>query len=182
MSGEDDYLAIGIVTRSHGLKGEVVVELVPGARESLEGVERLWMKEESGLVELHLLRIQQVGRSQVFRFEGYKKRERGDTLRGKQLWALREDLDMPEGDVPVEDMIGMEVRLEDGSILGALVDVLATGANDVYVVRGERGEWVLPAIDEVVQELDLGARRITVRLLPGLEPSPSREPGKGHGA
>lgn len=182
MSEADDYLAIGTVTRSHGLKGEVVVDLVPGARESLEGVERVWYQGEGGLTELRILKIQQVGRSQVFRFEGYKKREVGDTLRGKELLARREDLDIPEGDVPVDDLLGFEVRLEDGTVLGALADVLMTGANDVYVVHGERGEWVLPATDEVVLGLDMEARRITVRLLPGLEPTPTRSQGGGHGA
>jgi len=65
-------------------------------------------------------------------------------------------------------LVGCEVRTEDGRVLGALADVLETGAHPVYVVRGER-EWMLPAVESVVKRVDLEAGVVTVALIPGLE-------------
>ena len=170
MISPDDYLSVGVVTRSHGLKGEVVVDTEPGATDFLTALPPLWILDGEEPVRLELKKIQQVSRRFVFRFEGYRKREVGDRLIGKRLWAKRSDLEMPEGAYAVHDLLGIAVRLEDGAVLGTLADVLLTGANDVYVVRGERGEWYLPATDQVVLEMDLGARTMTVKLLPGMEP------------
>jgi 16S rRNA processing protein RimM len=66
-------------------------------------------------------------------------------------------------------LIGMTVRTEEGTELGRIANILETGARDVYVVSGRRGEILLPAIEEVVREVDLAAGVMTVRLLPGLE-------------
>ena len=170
MIREDDYLPVGVVTRSHGLKGEVVVDIEPGADQSLGGMPWLWILDEDEPRGLKMLRMQWVGKRLVIRFEGYKKRELGDTLIGKSLWVLPGDLEVADGAVPVQELLGFEVRLEDGSVLGELTDVLRTGANDVYVVRGDRGEWYLPVTEEVVLSLDLAERRALVRLLPGMEP------------
>ena len=175
MIREDEYLPVGVVTRSHGLKGEVVVDIEPGADQSLGGLPNLWILEGDEPRPLTLLRIQAISRRLVFRFEGYKKREQGDTLRGKTLWVRSEDLEVSEGAVSVRELLGFEVRLEDGSLLGELTDVLRTGANDVYVVRGDRGEWYLPVTGEVVLSLDSEARRAVIRLLPGMEPQPGND-------
>lgn len=65
-------------------------------------------------------------------------------------------------------IIGVNVETEAGESLGKVVQVLETGANDVFVVRGPLGEVLLPAIDEVVRGLDLATGRMVVHLLPGL--------------
>lgn len=170
MISPEEFLSVGVVTRSHGLKGEVVVDTEPGATDFLTALPPLWILEGEEPRRLELKKIQQVSRRFVFRFEGYRKREVGDQLIGKRLWVRRSDMQMPEGAHAVEDLLGLVVRLEDGSVLGTLLDVLLTGANDVYVVRGVRGEWYLPATDQVVQAMDLEARTMTVKLLPGMEP------------
>ena len=66
------------------------------------------------------------------------------------------------------ELIGLEVRTEAGRVLGTLEQVITTGANPVYVVRGER-EWLVPASPGVVRRVDLDARVVTVELPAGLE-------------
>ncbi len=68
----------------------------------------------------------------------------------------------------VKDLDGCAVVTESGETLGLLKDVYPTGANDVFVVRGEQREYLVPALKDVVLEIDLAARRILVRLPPGL--------------
>ena len=65
-------------------------------------------------------------------------------------------------------LVGCEVRTEEGRVLGALESVMASGAHPIYVVRGER-EWMIPAVPSVVRNVDLKAGVITVALIPGLE-------------
>lgn len=84
---------------------------------------------------------------------------------------------LPEGRYFIFDVIGMSVQTEDGEGLGAVDEVIRTPANDVFVVRGPRGEILLPAIASVVLSVDAAARRIVVRLLPGLlDDEPPRAP------
>ncbi len=66
--------------------------------------------------------------------------------------------------------IGLAVYTDEDEHLGEVPDVLETGANDVYVVQGPRGEILLPAIDECIVDVDIDAGRMTVRLMDGLLP------------
>ena len=171
MSPGPEYLRLGTVTRSHGLRGQVVVEALAGAYPLPRGARtvRVFGDEPRTLT---LERAQEVGRSVVLRFAELERREDSDRLRGAELYLVRAELETAPDAVPTDDLLGFVVRLEDGAELGVLEDIWYTGANDVYVVRGPGGEWLLPATDQVVRELNPEERRITVRLLPGLEPTP----------
>lgn len=74
----------------------------------------------------------------------------------------------PEPNYFVRDLDGCEVLTETGESLGLLKDVLPTGANDVFVVRKDEREYLVPALKDVVLKIDLESRRIVVRLPPGL--------------
>ncbi|MBI5837942.1 MAG: 16S rRNA processing protein RimM [Candidatus Eisenbacteria bacterium] len=177
MSPGPEYLRLGTVTRSHGLRGQVVVDALPGAWPLPEGVRSVWVfREEEEPRRFTLERAQEIGRSLVLRLAELARREDSDRLRGAELWLERAEIQVSADELATDDMLGLGVFLEDGSPLGRLEDIWSTGANDVYVVRGPRGEWLLPAIDQVVLGIDLEARRVTVRLLPGLEPTPGGAP------
>jgi 16S rRNA processing protein RimM len=75
---------------------------------------------------------------------------------------------LEEGEYYHFQLIGVRVETEDGEWLGQVAKVLETRAHDVYVVRGPRGEVLLPAVDELVLELDLESKRMVVHLLPGM--------------
>jgi 16S rRNA processing protein RimM len=93
-------------------------------------------------------------------------------LRGYWLFVDEEEaVELEEGTFFVHDILGLSVHTEEGALLGAVADVLFTGANEVYVVQGKdlpQGEVLLPAIEDVIRAVDLEAGRMTVRLLPGL--------------
>jgi 16S rRNA processing protein RimM len=75
---------------------------------------------------------------------------------------------LPEGTYYHGDLIGLRVVTEEGRELGRIVDILETGANDVYVVHGEGSEWLLPATKEVVRKVDLAREIMLVHLLEGM--------------
>ena len=81
-----------------------------------------------------------------------------------------EAIPLEEGEYYYFQLVGLTVETESGERLGRLAEVLETGANDVYVVRGPRGEVLLPAVEDVIRQVDLESRRVVVRLLPGMLP------------
>ncbi len=86
------------------------------------------------------------------------------------MWVKRSDLgDLPEGVYYIADLIGLEVYTDKGELLGIVDDIYSTGANDIYVVKNEMGKQkLLPGTHEVLKEINLEAKRITVHLLEGL--------------
>ena len=103
------------------------------------------------------------------KLKGIDDRNAAESLRGKVLFvdeAHRAKL--PEGEYFVHDVLGLAVREEGGTDLGTVADVLRYPASDVYVVRGDRGEILIPAVKEFVRSVDLGARTMTVRLIEGM--------------
>jgi 16S rRNA processing protein RimM len=100
-----------------------------------------------------------------------RDRNAAETLRDQLVQIAREDATPLEpGQFYEYQIVGLDVVTTDGEPLGQVVQVLSTGANDVYVVQAPRGEVLLPARAEVVRAIDLDAGTMTVALLPGLLP------------
>jgi 16S rRNA processing protein RimM len=105
----------------------------------------------------------------LLKLGGCDDRNSADELRGLLVQIPIEDaVPLEEGEYYHFQLVGVRVETEDGEWLGQVAEVLQTGANDVYVVRGPRGEILLPAVESVVFELDLDSKRMVVHLLPGL--------------
>jgi 16S rRNA processing protein RimM len=102
---------------------------------------------------------------------GITSREAAAELQGAVLQVRREDaVTLPAGQFFWSDVIGLRVEDVAGASIGTVVDILSTGSNDVYVVRGELGEVLVPAIKDVVKEIAPEQGRVVVDLLPGLLP------------
>jgi 16S rRNA processing protein RimM len=107
-------------------------------------------------------------------FQGYDTPEQAGELRNQILYtSVADQPALEEGKYYHHELLGLQVYGDEGGLLGTLVDILETGANDVYVVRPENGpEILLPAIDEVILEISLKKKAMRVHLLPGLIPAP----------
>ncbi len=169
-------VSVGRVSSVHGLQGELKVQSLTDFPNRFDKGARLWLDGKPHVVERS--RVQQ---SLVYlKLEGIDDRTIAETLRGKELQVPQAQPIYEKDRYYQHEIIGLDVVEADGSVLGKLFDVMATGANDVYVVRGERGELLLPAIDDVVTSIDPRAGRITVNLLPGLEFVAARPPRPRH--
>ena len=155
---------VGLIRSPHGLRGEVKVESLTDFPERFDPGATVWLDGAPLKVE----RSRWQGRSLVLKLEGIDDRMGAERLRGKELRAppLAE---LGEDTYYRDDLIGLKVVDALGEPLGALADIFPTGSNDVYVVRGPRGELLLPAIDDVIKEIDLAGRRIVVEVIEGLE-------------
>jgi 16S rRNA processing protein RimM len=147
-----DRIAVGLVRGLHGLDGAVRVEpLTDNPDRFVAGAELLVDGEEAPLT------ITWTGPSKpgvLVRFEGVSSREAAERLRDRYLEVAAEQV-LPEGSWYWHQIVGLAVTTREGTALGNVVDIFRAGEAEVYVVRGgERGEVLIPAIADVVVELD----------------------------
>ncbi|MBI3978046.1 MAG: 16S rRNA processing protein RimM [Chloroflexi bacterium] len=159
------FLTIGRVAAPWGLHGEVKVEVWTEFPERFERTASVYLDETPYRVERsHLHR----GRA-VLKLAGVETIGDADRLRGKLVEVpVEAAVPLPPGHYYHYQIVGLLVVTTAGEPLGRIAEILATGANDVYVVRGGRREVLVPAIRDVVKEIDLDAGRVVVEPLPGM--------------
>ena len=168
----DEHLAIGLIVGVHGLRGEVKIELHTDFPERFTAGVLLNLGEGLNQAEIASARMHKG--HMLVRFVGINRREEAEALRGQWIFLHESEAkDLADDIYWIHDLVGLQVRTVDDDVLGEIVDVLATGANDVYLVRTQapfnRGrDLLLPAIAEVVQEVDLTGGRMIVVLPTGL--------------
>jgi len=105
----------------------------------------------------------------LLRFEGVPDRDGAEAFRGQLVYIRRRDaVPLEEGEYYFHQLENIRVVTDEGEELGQLVNFIETGANDVYIVHGPRGELLLPAIPEVILHVDVAAHIMTVHLIEGL--------------
>ena len=169
-----ELVRIGRISRAHGLKGEVI--LVGSSLTALElhKIGRFTWRGRGGVtLALTLETARPAHDRTLVRFAGYADRDRAQSLAAGELLAEPARLPDPGPGVAYSfQLIGLEVRTVAGRRLGTLEEVISTGANPVYVVRGER-EWLVPASPGVVKQVDMAARTLLVELPAGIEDLPA---------
>lgn len=167
----DRYLTVGRVVRPHGVRGALLVEPVSDRIRSIQaGMDILLSEGEETYTVIDLHPHKQ---RYLVKLESCRDREQAEQLRGAQLLVALHDLPpLEEGVYYYWQILDMNVHTVDGEELGQVVEIIETGANDVYVVKTPAGgELLLPAIKDVIQNVDLDEKVITVELLPGLDPT-----------
>lgn len=169
---EPRYLLVGRVLRPHGVRGELRVKIITDYPERLVQHAHFYLAHSNSPEIVHRYPVEGLRlhkKALLLKLDGCDDRNAADELRGMLVQIPVEDaVPLEEGEYYLFQLIGVRVETESGEWLGQVVKVIETGANDVYVVRGPRGEVLLPAVDEVVLELDLESKHMVVRLLPGL--------------
>jgi 16S rRNA processing protein RimM len=161
------FLAVAKVRRPFGVKGELLLKILTDFPKRLMQQERLYVGEEKTFYGVESIRRH--GREWLLRLEGIADRDAAERLRGGILYSRLDDLPpLPEGVYYLHQIEGLEVLTEAGENLGTVREVLKTGANDVYVVKGDSGEILLPAIPQVIRAVRLAEGRMIVRMMEGL--------------
>lgn len=166
-SGAPTHLVVGRILAPWGLRGEAKTAILTDFPDRFSLLDHVYLGEELEPAQLEGSRLH--GRFVLLKFQGVDHREAVDRLRGKLVQIeVKQALPLEEGTYYVHQIVGLEVWTVGGECLGLVDDVLFTGSNEVYLVKNLKGEILIPAIAEVVQEVDLEAGRLTVRLLEGL--------------
>ena len=162
-----EYLEAGKIVTTHGIRGEVKIMPYTDTPELLAEFDRLFIGKNKD--ELIIERYRVFKNMVIAKIEGVDTPEAAEKLRNKLLYMHRDDLELDDDTYFIQDLIGIEVRDADsGKVYGTISDVMQTGANDVYVIKGSDREYLVPAIADVVVSTDIDESIMTIRPLDGL--------------
>ena len=160
-----DWIPVGRVTRTHGLKGEL--KFFPTDQEDLAV-----QNDQQILLGEATFKIKSVRGAKspfIIKFEGVDSIEAAQSLAGQEVLVAREDFEsLPEGEYYRFEIEGLKVFDDTGKYYGVIEDIIETGSNDVYVVRENDKEWLIPMIDSVVQSIDLEQGKLIFHCVEGL--------------
>ncbi len=167
------FLLLGRVLRPHGVRGEVRIEVLTAYPERIVPGRQVFVgpdPQDPLSATMHTVsRSRKHQNLLILQFTDITDRSSADTLRGQFVMvALENAVPLEEDEFYLFQLIGLAVYTDEDEYLGRITDVIETGANDVYVVHGPRGEVLLPAIDECILELDIKGGKVTAHLLDGL--------------
>ncbi|MFH2103599.1 MAG: ribosome maturation factor RimM [Chloroflexota bacterium] len=167
-AGGPAFLVIGMVRRPHGLKGEVLVAIRTDFPERLAPGTLVYAGDD--YIELTIESRRPHNDGLLLKFSGIQTLDQVSPYKNLILYVPTSNRPtLPDGEYYYHQLLGLIVKAGSGMVYGRLTDIIQTGANDVYVVsRDSGGELLLPAIPEVIKEVDIPRGTITVELLPGL--------------
>jgi len=163
-------VTIGRIVAPHGLRGEVRVRLETDFPRRFEGLREAHLVHEARVVPIVITGQRPHRDGVLLAIEGVTDVDAAERLRGAEI-AVGRDAVMPLGpdEFYVFEVIGLCVRTADGRLLGTVAEVMRAPGNDVYVVRGDDGEVLIPAVRTVVRRVDLASGEMIVDLPEGLE-------------
>lgn len=168
-SAEPRFIAIGFITRPHGVRGEIAVEVLTDFPERFDTIETVYLGDSLEAEAWQVTAARWHKDRVLLSLQGCEDRTTAEQLRGLLVQIpIEEAMPLPEDEYYPHQLIGLDVVTVDGEELGRISDVLFTNANEIYVVIGPHGQILLPAIADVVDRVDLGAGQIVVRLMEGL--------------
>ena len=165
-----DFVAIGVVIKAHGVKGEVRVKSLTDYPLRFTQLKFVFADHPDG--QTSRLKITKVAVQNNFitiSFDGIVGREQAESLKGTYLSIKRQDiLPLNEDEFYHFEVIGFQVKTLNGQIIGRIENVLDLTSNDVLVVKQESKEFLIPVIKDVIKKIDRENEEILIEPLEGL--------------
>lgn len=163
-------ITIGKVVKPFGVKGEIKIQPITDFPERFRRLRRVYLVSAAGHeIAAEVRSVRYAGDLPFLLLKEFDSPEKAKKLNG---WFVKvpeeEAVPLPEGTYYWFELIGMEVYSEGGEKLGTIVDIFETGSNDVYVMKHGRKETYIPAISDVVKQVDRQNKRIVIHLMDGL--------------
>ena len=165
-----ELLEVGQIVNTFGIKGFVKVYPYTDDITRFDDLKKVYIKNKHQNKELEIQEVKYHKNMVLIKFKGIDNPEDAETLRNMYIFIDREDSKpLDEDTYFIVDLLGLEVYTDDGKLLGKLDDIFNTGSNDIYVVKDELGKQILlPAIKDVIKEINMENKKIIVHLLNGL--------------
>ena len=166
----EDFLRVGVISSTHGVRGEVKVFPTTDDPTRFKKLKEVILDTGREKKTLEIEQVKFFKNQVILKFKGFNNIDEIMPYKGKDLLIPRgEAVPLGENENFIADLIDMEVVTDEGETLGTLIDVMETGANDVYVVElPDHQEVLLPAIKECILDVDLEENVMTVHLMKGL--------------
>jgi 16S rRNA processing protein RimM len=165
-----DLFAVGEIVKTRGLHGCLKVLSYLETENAFSKLEFLYIERNAGQSSrFDIKKISLSGKFLFIEFEGISDIDTAAKLIGCKILLPRDILKkLPEGQYYWHEIIGLDVYTEDDRYIGKVTSIFSTGSNDVYVCKGEKREILLPAISEVIRQIDMDRHVMKVHLLKGL--------------
>ncbi len=166
----EDTLRVGVITSTHGVRGEVKVFPTTDDAARFKDLKEVLLDTGRELKPMEISQVKFFKNMVIVKFKGYDTINDIEIYKGRDLLVTRDKaVKLGPNENFIVDLIGLNVDTDEGECLGTLTDVIQTGANDVYEVTDESGRTVLlPAIKQCILDVDLEAGRVLVHVLDGL--------------
>ena len=166
----EDMLQVGVITQTHGVRGEVKVFPTTDDVNRFKKLKQVILDTGKETMPLEIQSVKFFKQFVILKFKDIDNINDIEMYKRCSLYVTREHaVALEEDEYFIADMIGMEVCTEDGNIFGTLKDVIETGANDVYVIENaEHGEVLVPAIKECIRSVDIEKGQMMIHLMDGL--------------
>ena len=164
------FIRIGRIAGAHGLRGALRFRPDDPDSKTIGGLKRIFLEREGETTEFRVASVSMAGRGAArLQLKGVDRIDSAEALKGAIVMAAESDLPPPAAnEFYYREAVGCEVVLIDGTSIGTIAEVFATGANDVFVVRGDGKEVLVPVIADIVKSIDVAGRRVTIEAVPGL--------------
>lgn len=166
----EDLLQVGIITQTHGIRGEVKVFPTTDDVKRFKKLKEVILDTGKEKISLEIEGVKFFKQYAILKFKGFDNINDIERYKGKNLFVTRDNaVKLRRDEYFIADLIDLEVYDEEDKYLGILTNVIETGANDVYEVRFEDGRQVLfPAIKQCILDVDIENRRMKVHIMDGL--------------
>lgn len=166
----EEFLQVGAIANTHGIAGEVKIYSMTDDVMRFKKLKEVYLDTGKEKRLLHVVSCKFVKNQPVLKFREFANINEIEPYKRCGLFVTRDQaVPLGKDEYYIADLIGLDVFTEDGEHLGELIDVLQTGANDVYVVKLEDGrEVLLPVIRECIKEVNLEQGEVRVHLMRGL--------------
>lgn len=166
-----DLLEVGKIVNTHGLRGEVKIITWTDYPEVFEDIDYIYVKKKNDYERLDINGIKYQKGNIIVKFRQLQFIDEAEKYKNQVIYCERELLGaLPDGVYYIADLIGLKVVTDDGREVGVIADVFNTGSNDIYDIKREgQKNLLLPVIDEVVKNIDIENKQVTVHMMDGLE-------------
>ncbi len=164
---KSQFLECGKVINKRGIFGELKLECYCDSPEAIKGAKVVY-GDKDGKEAFDVLSIKSYKGFIYIKLSSVKSAEEADMMRGRILYVDRDDVEIDEDSNFIADLIGLEVRdVQSGKVYGKVKDVLNYGASDIYVVNDGKTDYMLPAVDGIIVEIDIDSH-ISINPIQGI--------------
>lgn len=166
----NDFLEVGQIVNSYGIKGFFKVVPFTDDITRFDDLDSIYIEKNKKLEKKEIEEVKYHKHLVLLKIKGIDDINDTEQYKNCILKIDRADaVELPEDTYFITDLIGIDVYTEENEFLGNITDIFPTGSNDVYVVKDEMGKQILlPAIGEVIKEVNVEEKKMMVRLIPGL--------------
>ena len=150
-------ILIGVVLKPQGVNGEIKASNLTDGGDALKNVKTVWLDE----TEYGVLSASDRGGALYMRLKGVYDRNAAELLRGKNVYAEKEDIEREDGRFFIEDVIGAKLFLSSGKEIGTITDVSASNV-DIFTLDTAEGEAYMPFLKDLSPVVDVEGKRVTV--------------------